>query len=164
MIEMHIWTEDKWKKFYDLSDLHHRTGVRLRFDKSVDPEVKRACKEFVSWLRKQYFFPIRVPIYIKSGEKIKANDGGMASATCLIPENKKMEPYIRIATGDYYAIKAKEGQDNALAAILGSIAHELTHYFQWANDLKLTDSGCERQAKKYVDYILDEYAETREHP
>ena len=104
---MHIWTLDKWRKFYDLSDPKHRSGMRLRFDRNVGPEVKRACKEFAAWLRKQYFFPIRVPVYIKFGEKIRANDGEMASATCLIPESKQMEPYIRIATGDYYTLELK---------------------------------------------------------
>jgi len=45
---MHIWTLRKWEKYYDISNLNHRTGVRLRFDKEVDPEVKRACKEFLA--------------------------------------------------------------------------------------------------------------------
>ena len=54
--------------------------------------------------------------------------------------------------------------DNALAAILGSIAHELTHYFQWVNGLQLTNTGEERQAKRNKRFVLDKYAETREHP
>ena len=58
----------------------------------------------------------------------------------------------------------KWGKDSALTAILSTIAHELTHYFQWINALKLTPIGQERQATNYARYILDEYAETREHP
>lgn len=161
---MHIWTIDKWREFYDLADPHHRTGIRLRFDKGVDNEVKRACIEFSSWLRKEYFFPIRVPIYIKEAEKIKAKDGEMVSAIFFTPDDRRIEPYIRIATGDYYALKDKHGKDNALAAILKSIIHELTHYFQWINDLALTNKGAERQATIYTGYILDEYAGTRDHP
>ncbi|EOO25981.1 hypothetical protein ICM_00435 [Bacillus cereus BAG1X2-3] len=45
-----------------------------------------------------------------------------------------------------------------------TIAHELTHYFQWINDIKLTRIGYERQATTYSGYIIDEYKETREHP
>lgn len=56
------------------------------------------------------------------------------------------------------------GKDSALTAILITIAHELTHYFQWINALHLTPIGQERQATKYARYILDDYAETREHP
>ena len=161
---MHIWTIEKWKKYYELSNPNHRSGTRLRLDRAVNPDVKRACKEFVSWLRKEYFFPIRVPIYIKATEKIKANDGEMVSATFFYPDDRLTEPYVRIAVGDYSELKNESGQDTALAAILGSIAHELTHYFQWINDLNLTEKGRERQAKAYVRYIIDEYAETREHP
>lgn len=39
------------------------------------------------------------------------------------------------------------------------MAHELTHYFQWINALKLTPIGRERQANAYARYITDEYAE-----
>jgi len=155
---------DKWKHYYDISNPHHRTGARLRIDKGVHPEVRRACKEFLKWLRAEYFFPIRVPIYIKSTEYIRANDGELVSATCLMPDNKLMEPYIRVAAGDFEKLLVQWGQDNALAAILGSIAHELTHYFQWVNGLQLTNTGEERQAKRNKRFVLDKYAETREHP
>ena len=56
------------------------------------------------------------------------------------------------------------GKDNALASILLSLAHELTHYYQWINNIQLTPTGRERQATKYANYIIDEYASTREHP
>jgi len=61
-------------------------------------------------------------------------------------------------------MQAQRGRDNALASILMSIAHELTHYFQWINNLPLTLMGEERQATIYARYIIDEYAETRGHP
>ena len=56
------------------------------------------------------------------------------------------------------------GKDNALAAILLTISHELTHYFQWINNLSLTSKGRERQATNYSRYIVEEYSEMREHP
>ena len=31
----------------------------MRFDKNVDVEVKRACKEYVQWLKSIYRFPVR---------------------------------------------------------------------------------------------------------
>lgn len=58
----------------------------------------------------------------------------------------------------------KRGKDNALVSYLHSIAHELTHYFQWLNGIELTPIGTERQAVRYAGLILDKYAETREHP
>ena len=72
-----------------------------------------------------------------------------------------LEPYIRIATGDYLVLCEKWGEDNARIEILKSIAHELSHYFQWVNQLQLTEIGEERQAKKYDRLIIDQYLETR---
>ena len=161
---MHIWTIEKWTKNFDLNDETHRTGLRLKFDKGVDSEVKRACKEFCKWLRKEYFFPMRIPVYIKSSKHIKALDGELVSATFFRPNSYKTEPYIRVAVGDYYDLIKVHSKDDVLAMILCSISHELTHYFQWINNLPLTLIGEERQATKYAQYILDEYAETREHP
>jgi hypothetical protein len=158
---MHIWTIPNWQKYYN-SD--RRAGLRFVFDKDVDPEVRRACKEFGVWLRKEYYFPIRVPVYVKSHYRIKARDGEIVTGACFQPHEREEEPYIRIAAGDYIDLINKKGKDNALGAMLGTIAHELTHYFQWINDIELTEIGVERQAKAYEDFIIDEYKDTREHP
>ena len=52
-----------------------------------------------------------------------------------------VEPYIRVAAGDYLDLCDKWGKDSALTAILLTIGHELTHYFQWINALELTPIG-----------------------
>lgn len=154
---MHIWTIEKWKLKY--SDKEVRTGLRLRFDKDVDDEVKNSCKSFCKWVRKEFYFPIRVPIYVKSTYNLKTMDNDTAVATFFEPDDPMVEPYIRIATGDYYELVEKRGKDEATIAILQSIAHELTHYFQWINSLKLTEMGAERQANQYSILILEEYLE-----
>ena len=131
---MHIWTIDNWTKV--LPELNsRRTGIRFRFDKTVDAEVKRACLQFATWLRSEYYFPIRVPVYVKGINRIRAKDGKLVVATFFEPLSYADEPYIRIATGDYAELCEKRGKDNALASILTSLAHELTHYFQWINNL-----------------------------
>lgn len=160
----HIWTLENWEKNFDLMDPAHRTGLRLRFDKGTDPEVRRACLEFSAFLRREYFFPVRVPVYLKNKKKIKCLDGDLAYGTFFRPDSYRVEPYIRIAVGDYPILCEKWGKGSALTAVLLTFSHELTHYFQWINALDLTPVGQERQAKKYARYILDEYAETREHP
>ncbi|WP_226602578.1 hypothetical protein [Bacillus cereus] len=148
---MHIWTLTNWRKYYNLEEKSHRMGLRLKFDKDVDPEVRRAIKEFCKWIRREYFFPIRVPIYVKSSYKIKAMDGELVYGTFFEPFNRNDE-------------LEKRGKNDALGGYLFTIAHELTHYFQWINDIKLTRIGYERQATTYSGYIIDEYKETREHP
>ena len=160
---MHIWTIEDWKK--NLPERNNRrTGLRLKIDASVDSEVRLACKEFCKWLRTEYYFPLRVPIYIKSSRYIKTIDGDYAVGSFFEPNEYNVEPYIRIATGDYQDLFQEIGRDDALASILATIAHELTHYYQWINGITLTEIGHERQALRYSKYILQEYSETREHP
>ena len=135
----------------------------MRFDKNVDEEVRRACLEFGKWLRQEYYFPIRVPIYVKSAYKLKTRDGGLVIGTFFEPFDRSKEPYARIATGDYYDLIAKWGKNDAIYSILHTIAHELSHYFQWINDVKLTPIGEERQATNYAYYVMYDYKEFREH-
>lgn len=159
---MNIWESSNWKNILDTENI--RSGIRLKFDNRVNPEVRRSCKEFVNWLREQYYFPLRVPVYIKSLPAVKAMDGDFVSATFFEPYDYNVEPYIRVATGNYTFTGSVQEKDNELASILHSVAHELTHYFQWVNGIKLTECGYERQATRYAGLILDEYAETRKHP
>ena len=116
-------------------------------------------------LREEYEFPMRVPIYFRAKKNIVSQKTGeLVSATFWGPYDKTLEPYIRIAVGDYEDLLRDSGQDNALAAILHSIAHELTHYFQWIKDLNFVDSRGEKQALYYSREIIYDYAETRDHP
>ena len=145
----HIWTIENWEQNIDFMEEGHRTGFRLRFDSGIDPEVRRACKEFAAFLRKEYFFPLRVVAYIKNKKKIRAMDGDLVYGTFWSMEDDyTVEPYIRVAAGDYLDLCDKWGKDSALTAILLTIGHELTHYFQWINALELTPIGMERQATK----------------
>lgn len=150
-----------WEEFVDSNC---RKGIRLRFDKAVDKEVRRACKEYVFWLRTQYDFPIRVPVYFKSSRYVLTSTGEKCSALFFGPYDKNLEPYIKISVGDYRELLEEVGKDNALAAILRSITHELSHYYQWIKDYDFESEKIERQAKYYASVVVDDYAETREHP
>lgn len=164
VVLMNIWTCGEWKKYiYDFEPLPRR-GLLLRFEEGVDSEVREALKEFAKWLRYGYVFPIRVPVYVKAAERIKAKDGDLVCGTFFWPGEYGAEPYVRIATGDYFDLKSERGRDNALASILGSLIHELTHYFQYINKYETTPRGEEIQACYYQKLILDEYANTRDHP
>ena len=62
-INMNIWKCDRWKEIYHGYEI--RSGLRLRFEEGVDIEVKNALKDFAKYFRKEYIFPIRVPIYVR---------------------------------------------------------------------------------------------------
>ena len=156
-----LWVCENWNDFLDSNC---RKGVRQRFDKEVDKEVRRACKEYISWLRMQYDFPMRVPIYFKASKYVTTSKGEKCSAIFFGPYDKTLEPNIKIAVGDYPDLLEKYGKDTALAAILRSITHELSHYFQWIKGDFDGSAKVERQAKYYALEIVYDYAETREHP
>ncbi|WP_256256289.1 hypothetical protein [Paenibacillus sp. BC26] len=100
-------------------------------------------------------------VYLKRDYQIKNRyTKELVSATFFAPYDKNEEPYIRVATGDYLELVNDRGQDNALVAILGSVAHELGHYYQWLDDKELD----EEIADEYRDEIIEEYESTRDHP
>lgn len=156
-----LWECKDWDIFLDSNC---RKGVRLCFNKAVDKEVKRACKEYVSWLRTQYEFPIRVLIYFKPSKYVTTSTGEKVSAIFFGPYDKSLEPYIKISVGDYPDLLEEVGKDNALAAMLHSITHELSHYYQWIKEIDFSSEKRERQAKYYAAEIVYDYSETREHP
>ena len=154
---MNIWLYRNWEMLIDIDMPKHRTGLRFRFEKNVDPSVKSSILEFAKWLRHYYFFPIRVPVYIKASATIRALDGDLVSATFFEPFDRTVEPYIRVATGDYEELVQEVGKEAAHFVILETIAHELTHYFQWINNVQLTEIGYERQASRHAHAIVLEY-------
>ena len=81
----------------------------------------------------------------------------MVSATFLGPFDKFLEPYIKVATGDYESILSEKGIFNALCAEIGSIAHELTHYFQWVNNTDQSEAEKETEADTYSEAIVYDY-------
>ncbi len=162
VIDMFLWDRTDWTEFYGNADV--RRGLRVRYEHGIDTDLKESIKRFILWIRRNYYFPFRVVIYIKSSEFITAKDGDLVSGTCFLPYNRFEEPYIRVATGEYSKDLAIYGRDNSIAGVLGTIAHELTHYYQWINNLKQTDRGMEQQAYIYSKKIIRKYAETTEHP
>src|SRR5213593_362113 len=118
-----------------------RAGLRIRGGRGND-EVRKALVQFARWLRLQHEFPIRVPVYLHPEAHIVTMRGEKGSASFFAPWDRKVEPYIRIATGDYGALRAKVGRDDALAAFIASLlAHEVLHYQQWTRTGRVHERG-----------------------
>lgn len=108
----HIWTIENWEININLHEQGHQTSLRIRFDKDIDSEVRKSCKEFVSFLRKEYFFPLRVVIYVKNVKKLIAMDGDKVYGTFWsMNDDYSVEPHIRVAAGDYNDLCNKWGYD-----------------------------------------------------
>lgn len=141
-------------------DLQSPGGLRMHFQPGVDAEVRVFLLDFARWLRREFLFPLRLNVYVKKARRIKAMDADLVVGTTWRPASYDQAPYIRLATGDYEELVAERGKENAKWALLHTFAHELTHYYQHINDLRLTPRGEERQATIYAGYILSDYAET----
>ena len=96
---------------------------------------------YAKWLRCHYEFPIRVPVYLSPHEEIVTMHGRKVCASFFAPWDRKEEPYIRMATGDYPAMKKERGRDNALASIINSLSHEVVHYQQWVETGEIWERG-----------------------
>ena len=107
-----------------------RSGIHLRGQRG-NAIVRRALTRYLVWIRQNYEFPIRVPVYLLPGERLITRDGQRTTASFFAPFDRSLEPYIRIATGDYSTLRRECGRNHALAAYLSSLNHELIHYWQW---------------------------------
>ena len=154
-----LWNCKKWQKRYKDADITLQPGLKLRFEKGVDPCLRAYCLQFGQWLRREYVFPVGITVSVKKAARIRAIDGDLICGSCWKPDCKYKMPYIKIASGDYHELLAQRGEVPAIAEILLAIAHELTHYFQWLNGVELTPLGEERQANRYADLIVCDYYE-----
>lgn len=160
---MNPWKRERWQRNISADALGRGNRVFVFADHGVNAEVKRACREFVEWLKGRYVFLLPLRVYLRDREMLRTMDGGLAYGTFFEPVNFAASSYARVAVGDYAGLAASIGQDSALATLL-CVAHELTHYFQWCNGSALKDRGRERQAERCAHDLLRAYARTRAHP
>jgi hypothetical protein len=139
--------------------VRRRTGLRVRGHRG-NPAVRAALCRYARWLRTQCEFPIRVPVYLLPTERVTTMHGERGSASIFLPWKRTVEPYIRIATGDYRRIARSWGRDNALASYLSSLSHEVLHYKQWIETGRSWERGVPAKALK----IVERYAQTVDHP
>lgn len=134
-------------------------GLRIRGHRG-HPDVRAAVLRFATWLRTVEAYPVRVPVYLSLHPRLRTIDGQIVSASFFAPYDPTVEPYIRIATGDYSELVAEFGRDDALAMFLNSLAHELVHYRQWIETGNTTEYGVVVRARN----VVDRYALTVDHP
>lgn len=150
---MNPWKCRNYEKFYD--DLV-RKGISLHFEGGIDPDFRRLVMDFTRWLRKNFVFPIHVNVYIKNCEKVKLLNGQMAFGAFRwfgIYD----EPYIRLPAKPDTGTMLKYPAQEVHETILSSLIHELTHYFQWVNQMTQIDRVSEWQANYYRYRLIEAY-------
>ncbi len=144
-----IWINIDCKKFYDDSKLN---GLRLYFDKEVSLNLKNQIKNYINYLRKQYFFPIRCKVYFCYTDKFTSKKDKYCLGTFLTDENDKEIPEIFVPV----LFKKKEEELYPIAYKLNVL---LTYYFQWyfLQDKERSYRSLEIEATKYANYLCYSY-------
>lgn len=74
------------------------------------------------------------------------------SAGTFIPDNERYHVLVRVAAGGYTESVQRDGRYAAVCPIPASIAHEITHYYQWAvdHDCVFDEEQARAKAKRTV--------------
>lgn len=130
-------------------------GLFFKYKSGIDPELKGMCIEFGKWLREKNVFSKKLIINILNSEHVINRKGEAVYGTFFGPYDKDDTPIIKIASGDYQQCLISYGRDSAIEGILDTIAHEVTHYFQWLNDRPYLEKEAKENAKKLVNNFYD---------
>ena len=146
-----MWIEKEYSQNYKDCPAQ---GLRLKFYNDFSDAQKSSLKEFCNFLRKKYFFPIRVYMLLCNTQKFKdPDDGHLYSGIFYDNGDCRRKTYPRICVAAHF------DNENQFLDVCYTIAHELTHYFQWffLEDEKRSGRSLEIEANKWADYLTGEY-------
>lgn len=146
-----MWIKKEEKQNYNDSSIR---GLRVYFYEGVTLEEKSVCTEFCNWLRKRYWFPIRIKLYFIPQKKFRSiDDGHFYYGIFYSNEEYKTKRYPCICV----AARIKNERDKF--ELYFTVVHELTHYFQWYffKDEKLSSRSLEIEANKWSKYLISEF-------
>ena len=146
------WIDKKHKNEY--TDSAKASGIRYKFydcGNAFDEAVMNDIKRFIDFLRKNYYFPIRLNIlFCNTSAFLHHTDGHKYYGAFYGMDDEKRLIYPRIS------IAAKVTDSDCLQNVIFSLAHEITHYYQWyfLEENQRTGRSLEIEANKWGKYIL----------
>lgn len=145
-----------------------KQGLKTHFEK-VNICLKNEIVLFIKWLRKNYWFPIELSVRFLEDKFIIGDNEKKVPAIFLYQTTwdnndlkDKVLPKIMVATGKYQKQLKRYEFSEVIFNYLFSIAHEITHYYQWyfyEFDSR-TDRSLEIEANRWGGYIAETYMET----
>ena len=149
------WIDKEFKIYY--KDSAKATGIRYKFydyGNDFDECTIKEIKKCITFLRKHYFFPIRLNIIFCNTVAFRHhidNHAYYGAFYSMDDQKRKMYPRISVAS--------KTTAKNSLEDIFRVLSHEITHYYQWyfLEENKRTDRSLEIEANKWSKYIVDSY-------
>lgn len=149
------WIEKEDKKYYLNSA--KASGIRYKFydyGYDFDECTIEAINKFIVFLRKNFYFPIRLNILFSNTQFFRHHiDNHKYYGAFYSMDDEKRKVYPRIS------VASKVTKNNPLEDVLFILAHEITHYYQWyfEDEDKRTDRSLEIEANKWSRYIMDLY-------
>ena len=148
MAKNFLWVTNTPENIHFYSDSAPKSGISPRFASTITGCTKKHICNFVRYLRKEFFFPIKCNIYFCNQEKFRSSKRGYCYGIFYSNDesNGQIYPQIYIPA------------NNELYLVYYSLCHELSHYFQWYfNDDKRSSRSLEVQASKYAARILEDF-------
>ena len=152
---MIFWIDKDYRKYY--KDSEKASGIRYKFydyGNDFDEHTIEAIKKFIVFLRKNFYFPIRLNLLFCNTQVFRHHiDNHTYYGAFYSMDDEKRKVYPRIS------IASEVTKNNMLEDILFSLAHEITHYYQWyfLEEDKRSSRSLEIEANKWSRYILDLY-------
>lgn len=134
-------------------------GIYLHFASGVNKDLRKEIQSFLRWIRKKYVFPKKLNVYITDEAYVLTFiEKEQVTASIFFPDSERENPLIRVSTGDYSSMLIEDGRFVAVCSILASIAHEITHYYQWLRDVNCSfnEEQARRKAVRVVYRYLDD--------
>lgn len=155
------WINIEFKDYYNDSS---KQGIYLHFAKGINAEVRKNCIDFVNFLRKLYFFPIKCNIYFSNQTKFRSVRPKKYCYGIFFPNQElKKKTFPSIYVPSKFIDRKNETLEEYIYSVLFTIVHEITHYFQWYffADKKRSDRSLEIEANVYGRYLLDLWYESK---
>ena len=153
---MIFWIEKEYKD--EFKDSAKASGIRCQFydyGTSFDDTLLDELNSFIAFLRRRYYFPVRLNVLFCKTKAFKHSvDDHTYYGAFYNMDDEKRKIYPRIS------IAAHVNKYHTLQDVLFSLAHEITHYYQWyfLEEDKRTSRSLETEANKWAKYILDLYS------
>lgn len=157
-----MWIKIEESAFYTDS---LKKGLKSHYLK-IDPDLKKEIQCFVRWLRKNYWFPIEISCTFTNDNYLVGENNKKSCAIFIYQTtwdkkdtNDKILPKIKVATGKFKKQLKRHELSDVLFNQLFSIAHEITHYYQWYfyQFESRTDRSLEIEANRWGGYIVENF-------
>ena len=147
-------TQNLWNRFL-LTNYQEKKPCNLKFhfEKGIEPGLKNQYINLAKWLRKTYYFPTVLNVYIINAEKVRLGNGKMAYGS--FKWFAKRPPRIKIPSSVESSLRQEYSNDEIYEMILSSLIHEITHYYQWCKKMNKPVACLNgRQTISDIEYLM----------